>query len=199
MSLSDSTLHSSWWIVHPALAIVLHTADYYSEISELRRKCCVDWPPWTPHTHPWPWTRGRSPSWIRWGSCLIRMSVWRTDCVCVLLHNSQIRDYRAFWQNATPRLQERPAHFSKKVHILVYSQGTNKSSLVILFFIGDGGIDHLKDLIGFHITNYVDLFFPSWSRRCNVRILVITLLMIVTLILYIVHVYIPRPVKILSW
>ena len=39
------TLHSSWWIVHPALAIVPHSADYYSEIFELRSECCVDWPP----------------------------------------------------------------------------------------------------------------------------------------------------------
>ena len=94
-------------------------------------------------------------------------SVWAYDAliVCVLLHNSRIRDFGALWQ------QERPAHFSKKSHFLVYSQGTNKSSLVILFFIGDGGIDHLKDLIGISYY-YVDLFLPSWSRRCNVRILV---------------------------
>ena len=55
------------------------------------------------------------------------------------------------------------------------SQGTNNSTLVILFFIGAGGIDLVKDLIG--ISYYsVDLFLPSWSWRRNVRILVITLL-----------------------
>ena len=55
------------------------------------------------------------------------------------------------------------------------SQGTNNSTLVILFFIGAGGIDRVKDLIG--ISYYsVDLFLPSWSWRRNVRILVITLL-----------------------
>ena len=47
----------------------------------------------------------------------------------------------------------------------MYSQGTNKSSLVIMFFIGDGGIDHLKDLIGISYY-YVDLFLPSWSPYC---------------------------------
>ena len=68
------------------------------------------------------------------------------------------------------------------------SQGTNNSTLVILFFIGAGGIDRVKDLIG--ILYYsVDLFLPSWSWRRIVRILVITLLMFVNPILYIVHVY----------
>ena len=125
---------------------------------------------------------------------LIRMSVWRTDCVCVLLHNSRIQDFGALWQNATPRLQERPAHFSKKSHFLVYSQGTNKSSLVILFFIGDGGIDHLKDLIGISYY-YVDLFLPSWFRRCNVRILV----MFVILILYSVHPQASQDLVLIWW
>ena len=73
-------------------------------------------------TRPWPWTRGRSPSWIRWGSCLIRMTHWLTlvwNCkIPVYKHklttvlycttNSRIWDYGALWENTRSRLQKRP-------------------------------------------------------------------------------------------